>query len=166
MFWFFVVCFCLQKQTASGVFTFWYENLMTFKKNELCFRNHDCQFPFLTEFTITNFCIVASNISVSSKWKLLHATFLSSSILRRLQKKDFGKFLLPYLFVNIFICFRVFSNLIPLNLGQGLRPLFRNLFTINSFNRNYFSDINTLRTGSFKLFRRPFPGFFLTILTL
>ena len=27
------------------------------------------------------------------------------------------------------------------------------------------SDVNTLRTGSFKLFKRPFPGF-LTILTL
>ena len=27
-------------------------------------------------------------------------------------------------------------------------------------------DINTLRTESFKLFKRPFPGFFLTILTL
>jgi len=26
-------------------------------------------------------------------------------------------------------------------------------------------DVNTLRTGSFKLFKRPFPGF-LTILTL
>ena len=27
-------------------------------------------------------------------------------------------------------------------------------------------SINTLRAGSFKLFKRPFPGFFLTILTL
>jgi len=30
---------------------------------------------------------------------------------------------------------------------------------------NYRAYINTLRTGSFKLFKRPFPGF-LTILTL
>ena len=31
--------------------------------------------------------------------------------------------------------------------------------------RSLLDDINTLRTGSFKLFKRPFPGF-LTILTL
>ena len=31
--------------------------------------------------------------------------------------------------------------------------------------RKLLDDLNTLRTGSFKLFKRPFPGF-LTILTL
>jgi hypothetical protein len=37
-------------------------------------------------------------------------------------------------------------------------------FTSITF-QNYAGDVNTLRTGSFKLFKRPFPGF-LTILTL
>jgi len=47
------------------------------------------------------------------------------------------------------ICLRENCNVIEL-LGDGLAP---NLF-------------NTLRTGSFKLFKRPLPGFFKTILTL
>ena len=39
--------FFFQKQTASAVVVFCYENLKTFKKkNELWVKKHDCQFSF------------------------------------------------------------------------------------------------------------------------
>jgi len=49
-------------------------------------------------------------------------------------------------------------------LGSFRALLFVVLTTLLPYNLND-NNVNTLRTGSFKLFKRPFPGF-LTILTL
>ena len=46
-----------------------------------------------------------------------------------------------------------------------LQIILRSYFKRVSKKKKTFSDLNTLRTESFKLFKRPFPGF-LTILTL
>jgi hypothetical protein len=70
----------------------------------------------------------------------VHATFLKLKYIEAAPKK-FWKICVT-LSLRKYFCFRVFRKLIPLNVSQGLRPLFRNLFIINSFNRNYFSDIN------------------------
>ena len=51
---------------------------------------------------------------------------------------------------------------------QGLHNKVRRtvvIFTYRTPTRELYLAFNTLRTGSFKLFKRPFPGF-LTILTL
>ena len=51
----------------------------------------------------------------------------------------------------------------------GTRVIYKKLLGMHDFRKNLSTDthclFNTLRTGSFKLFKRPFPGF-LTILTL
>ena len=51
--------------------------------------------------------------------------------------------------------------------GQRNCPKHVEFYSKNKFEKIvHLVGFNTLRTGSFKLFKRPLPGFFLTILTL